>query len=185
MAYAWDYGISSVNDNRAILMRSRLIPVQEDSLVPKDSFMASNKVCKMFQYSLSGMVALFGPQTPENAGHVQSVAEMLHIPHIETRYEEEEKAFKNYFRFLFLPLDPIFLSSPPSSHPLLNARANGKNAVIDPNLLKNKSCVISLHARWDYSFERKDFSINIHPHPAVVGKVILQPDIPHEKNAFV
>ncbi len=39
----------------------------------------------MFQYSLSGLVAIFGPQTPENAGHIQSVAETLHIPHIETR----------------------------------------------------------------------------------------------------
>ncbi len=67
-------------------MRSRLIPVSDETVLPKDSFVASNKVCKMFQFSLSGLVALFGPQTMENAGHVQSLAETLHIPHIETRY---------------------------------------------------------------------------------------------------
>ena len=42
----------------------------------------------MFKNSLSEVVALFGPQTPEIAGHVQSIAEALHIPHIETRYRD-------------------------------------------------------------------------------------------------
>ncbi len=64
----------------------------------------------MFAYSLSGLVALFGPQTAENAGHVQSMAETLHIPHVETR--------------------------------------------------------------WDYSFQERAFSINMHPHPSVVGKAL-------------
>ncbi len=43
MAYAWDYAISKVNDDRSILMRSRLIPVKEDTIMAKASFNTATK----------------------------------------------------------------------------------------------------------------------------------------------
>ena len=57
----------------------------------------------------SGIVAMFGPQAPATASHIQSISDNFHIPHVETRF--------------------------------------------------------------DYNLVQRPYSINIHPKPAVLGKV--------------
>ncbi len=84
-AYAWDYAIGNINDDRAVLVRSRLTPARGGTVLHRNSFMASKEVCKLFEFSLSPVVALFGPQEADIAEHVQNVAEVLNVPHVETR----------------------------------------------------------------------------------------------------
>ena len=59
--------------------------------------------------SMPGLTAIVGPSSPSAASHVQGMANQMHVPHIETRF--------------------------------------------------------------DYSDHSTPYSINVHPHPAVLGKV--------------
>jgi len=101
---AFQRAVNMVNDDRTILTKA---PVSADigNFPADDSFKASKKLCELIR---PGVVAVFGPTTPTAANHVQSVANALHVPFLETR--------------------------------------------------------------WDYSTERSPFSINVHPHPAKLGK---------------
>ncbi len=174
MSYTWEYAIATVNDDRSILMRSRLISAPQEQIMPKDSYGASRKgkrrswtfkfvpvaslpwsyssprpshhaVCKLFRTSLSGLVALFGPQAPQNAGHIQSLSEALHIPHIETRWRIVPSTVLLYYRV---------------------------------KIIRNRNR--NNFARWDYSLEKKEFSMNLHPHPSIVGKAFA--DLIREMN---
>ena len=41
-------------------------------------------VCGLFQ---EGVAAVFGPQSVETSAHVQSACDVLHMPHMETRWD--------------------------------------------------------------------------------------------------
>ena len=94
-----------INADRSLLVRTRLIAHTER--IPRgDSFKATKRVCQM---SMPGLTAIVGPGSPSAASHVQGMADQMHVPHIETRF--------------------------------------------------------------DYSDHTLPYSINVHPHPAVLGKV--------------
>ena len=58
---------------------------QMESVAPGNSIKASQKVCQMVQ---GGMAAIFGPsEPPAMASHIQSMAKVFHLPHIETRWD--------------------------------------------------------------------------------------------------
>ncbi|XP_059083828.1 glutamate receptor ionotropic, kainate 2-like isoform X2 [Tigriopus californicus] len=80
---AFIHGINMVNDDRSILIRSRLTSAI-DKVPQSDSFKASKKVCQM---ATSGLAAIFGPSVPSTANHIQSISDTFHIPHIETRWD--------------------------------------------------------------------------------------------------
>jgi hypothetical protein len=98
--------IEMVNDDRTIMTRSRLTEVI--ATYPRDdSFKASRRLCDLIQ---PGLAAIFGPTAPISSNHVQSVADTLHLPFMETR--------------------------------------------------------------WDYGFQRAEYSINLHPHPSQLGAAL-------------
>ena len=101
----FQHGIEMVNNDKSVLLKARLT-AQVEKIAAQNSMKASKKLCQMIQ---PGLAAVFGPrESAATANHIQSVAEVFHLPHIETR--------------------------------------------------------------WDYNFERPEFSINLHPHPASLGK---------------
>ena len=56
-----------------------------ESVIPTNSIMASRKVCGMMQ---TGMAGVFGPNnSPALATHIQSMAKVFHMPHIESRWD--------------------------------------------------------------------------------------------------
>ncbi|XP_066156100.1 glutamate receptor ionotropic, kainate 2 isoform X4 [Euwallacea fornicatus] len=80
---AFRYAIEKINSDRAILPRSKL-QAQIEKIPPQDSFHASKKVCHLLR---SGVAAIFGPQSPHTASHVQSICDTMEIPHLETRWD--------------------------------------------------------------------------------------------------
>ena len=45
-------------------------------------------VCKLLKL---GITAVFGPQNPYTASHIQSVCDTMEIPHLETRWDSRMK----------------------------------------------------------------------------------------------
>ena len=70
-----------------------------------------------------GLAAIMGPTSDATATQVQSIANALHIPHIDTR--------------------------------------------------------------WDYSFNRAEFSVNVHPHPAQLSKAYADLIVQYNWKSFV
>ncbi|XP_050309100.1 glutamate receptor ionotropic, kainate 2 isoform X3 [Anthonomus grandis grandis] len=80
---AFRYAIEKINSDRTILSRSKL-QGQIEKIPPQDSFHASKKVCHLLR---NGVAAIFGPQSPHTASHVQSICDTMEIPHLETRWD--------------------------------------------------------------------------------------------------
>ena len=80
---AFRYAVEKINSDRTILPRSRL-SAQIEKISPQDSFHASKRVCHLLR---SGVAAIFGPQSPQTASHVQSICDTMEIPHLETRWD--------------------------------------------------------------------------------------------------
>uniref|UniRef100_A0AAR5QFC0 Glutamate receptor 1 n=1 Tax=Dendroctonus ponderosae TaxID=77166 RepID=A0AAR5QFC0_DENPD len=80
---AFRYAIEKINSDRTILTRSKL-QAQIEKIPPQDSFHASKKVCHLLR---TGVAAIFGPQSPHTASHVQSICDTMEIPHLETRWD--------------------------------------------------------------------------------------------------
>ncbi|XP_018331081.1 glutamate receptor ionotropic, kainate 2 isoform X2 [Agrilus planipennis] len=80
---AFKYAVDKINNDRTILPRSKL-SAQIERMSPQDSFHASKKVCHLLR---SGVAAIFGPQSPQTASHVQSICDTMEIPHLETRWD--------------------------------------------------------------------------------------------------
>ncbi|CAH1126003.1 unnamed protein product [Ceutorhynchus assimilis] len=80
---AFRYAIEKINSDRTILPRSKL-QAQIEKIPPQDSFHASKKVCHLLR---QGVAAIFGPQSPHTASHVQSICDTMEIPHLETRWD--------------------------------------------------------------------------------------------------
>ena len=72
-----------VNDDRTILSRSRVHGLDVAKYPQDDSFKASKQLCDLVS---PGIVAIFGPTSTLASNHVQSVAESLHVPFMETRW---------------------------------------------------------------------------------------------------
>lgn len=75
--------VNHVNSKRSILSKSRLL-AQVERIPPNDSFEAANRVCSLMS---KGVAAIFGPQSPTSAAHVQSICDTFAVPHIETRWD--------------------------------------------------------------------------------------------------
>lgn len=82
---AFLHGVNMVNDDRSVLIRSRVNAVVDNNVPYKNSFMASKKLCQILQPF--GLAAIFGPPSDSTASQVQSIANALHVPHIETRWD--------------------------------------------------------------------------------------------------
>ncbi|XP_024216292.1 glutamate receptor ionotropic, kainate 2 isoform X2 [Halyomorpha halys] len=80
---AFKYAVERINEDRMMLPRSRL-SAQIEKISPLDSFHASKRVCHLLR---SGVAAIFGPQSPQTASHVQSICDTMEIPHLETRWD--------------------------------------------------------------------------------------------------
>jgi len=79
---AFARGIELVNDDRTILSRS-IVDMDVARYPQDDSFKASKKLCDLVH---PGIVAIFGPTSAFASNHVQSAAEALHLPFMETRW---------------------------------------------------------------------------------------------------
>ena len=88
-----------VNDDRTILTRS-VIRESLDTYPSDDSFKASKKLCKILE---PGVAALFGPTTPISSNHVQSVAESMNIPFLETRWDYSSTSKSSTFPLSLYP----------------------------------------------------------------------------------
>ncbi|XP_076341036.1 glutamate receptor ionotropic, kainate 1-like [Tachypleus tridentatus] len=77
------YIVDKVNTDQVLLPTSFLSATVEQ-LEYQDSFQASRKVCDLLS---QGMVAIFGPQSIEPRATVRSTCEVLHVPHIETKWD--------------------------------------------------------------------------------------------------
>lgn len=66
-----------------MLPRSKL-SAQIERVSPQDSFHASKRVCHLLR---TGVAAIFGPQSPQTASHVQSICDTMEVPHLETRWD--------------------------------------------------------------------------------------------------
>lgn len=80
---AFRYAVEKINSDGSILPKSRL-SAQIEKISPQDSFHASKRVCYLLR---SGVAAIFGPQSPQTASHVQSICDTMEIPHLETRWD--------------------------------------------------------------------------------------------------
>ncbi|XP_065349388.1 glutamate receptor ionotropic, kainate 2 isoform X1 [Cloeon dipterum] len=80
---AFKYAVDRINADRTILPRSK-VTAQIERISPQDSFHASKRVCHLLK---TGVAAIFGPQSPQTASHVQSICDTMEIPHLETRWD--------------------------------------------------------------------------------------------------
>lgn len=80
---AFRYAVDKINADRSVLPRSKLL-AQIERISPQDSFHASKRVCHLLR---TGVAAIFGPQSPQTASHVQSICDTMEIPHLETRWD--------------------------------------------------------------------------------------------------
>ncbi|KAL9692705.1 hypothetical protein quinque_005512 [Culex quinquefasciatus] len=72
---AFRYAVEKINLDRTILPRSKLL-AQIEKISPQDSFLASKRVCHLLRI---GVAAIFGPQSPHTASHVQSICDTMEI----------------------------------------------------------------------------------------------------------
>ncbi|KAG8194658.1 hypothetical protein JTE90_003129 [Oedothorax gibbosus] len=72
-----------VNEDHSILPNSSLV-AHIETHEPDNFFEVSKKVCKLLRQGVAGV---FGPQSPTGATHVQSISDVLEVPHVETRWE--------------------------------------------------------------------------------------------------
>ncbi|KAL0275560.1 UNVERIFIED_CONTAM: hypothetical protein PYX00_003377 [Menopon gallinae] len=93
-------GLFHVRDNlqelaflNAVEYTSRVLSkrlVAQARRVPEhNSFQVSRTVCEMIS---TGVAAIFGPESPETATHVQSICDAKEIPHIETRWDPNQRS---------------------------------------------------------------------------------------------
>lgn len=75
------HAINRVNADRNILPKSRL-DARIRRIDGQDSFEASKKVCELMS---EGVAAIFGPHSLDTAAHVQSICDVLAVPHIQAR----------------------------------------------------------------------------------------------------
>jgi ABC-type branched-subunit amino acid transport system substrate-binding protein len=75
--------VKMVNDDRTILTKSEVIVRDEGTYPRDDSFKASRRLCDLIKHEVA---AIFGPTAPISSNHVQSVADTLHLPFMETRW---------------------------------------------------------------------------------------------------
>lgn len=80
---AFRYAVEKINADRSVLPRSKL-SAQIERVSPQDSFHASKRVCHLLR---TGVAAIFGPQSPQTASHVQSICDTMEVPHLETRWD--------------------------------------------------------------------------------------------------
>ncbi|CAH1800045.1 unnamed protein product [Owenia fusiformis] len=85
---AFQQAVDRINKRYDILPHTTLVPevreVDED-----DSFHASKEFCHLMK---GGIAAIFGPMSSISAAHVQSVCEVMEIPHVETRWDFREQS---------------------------------------------------------------------------------------------
>merc|ERR550532_3389913 len=99
---AFKYAVDHINRKRELLPRSR-VTAQIERVPPHDSFYASPRVC----HTLSqGVAALFGPNSPFTAHHVQSICDAKEIPHIETRWDYRVGAIREQYSINLFPYPP-------------------------------------------------------------------------------
>ena len=72
---AFRYAVDKINSDRTILPRSKLT-AQVEIISPLDSFHASKRVCHLLR---TGVAAIFGPQSPQTARHVQSICDTMEV----------------------------------------------------------------------------------------------------------
>lgn len=93
-------GLFHVRDNlqelaflNAVEYTSRVLSkrlVAQARRVPEhNSFQVSRTVCEMIS---TGVAAIFGPESSETATHVQSICDAKEIPHIETRWDPNQRS---------------------------------------------------------------------------------------------
>lgn len=110
---AFRYAVENINNDRTILPRSKIV-AQIEKISPQDSFHASKRgklwqipfhtkkhlmhlkystiaVCHLLR---TGVAAIFGPQSPHTASHVQSICDTMEV---------------NQFLFIFAILIHIFM----------------------------------------------------------------------------
>lgn len=75
--------IERINSDETVLPHTHLEAVIE-KLERCDSFQASKRVCNLLHQDVA---AVFGPQSVETSAHVQSTCDILHMPHMETRWD--------------------------------------------------------------------------------------------------
>ncbi|XP_065566794.1 glutamate receptor ionotropic, kainate 2-like [Artemia franciscana] len=83
---AFKYAVERVNGQRNVLPKNRLA-VQFERLPWGDSFFASERVCQLLRVGVAG---IFGPQSSETSGHIQSVCDALEVPHLEMRWRTNQ-----------------------------------------------------------------------------------------------
>ncbi|XP_039445715.1 glutamate receptor ionotropic, kainate 2 isoform X2 [Culex pipiens pallens] len=83
VSLAFQYAVEAVNNEKLSYSNYRLeaVPV---TVKYGDQFDVSKKLCKVLR---SGVAAIFGPNSPKAAVHVQSICDEKEMPHIETRWD--------------------------------------------------------------------------------------------------
>jgi hypothetical protein len=72
---AFRYAVDKINADNKILPRSKL-QAEIERIMPQDSFHASKRVCHLMK---TGVAAIFGPQSPHTASHVQSICDTMEV----------------------------------------------------------------------------------------------------------
>jgi len=85
---AYRYSMEQLNSMRNILPRS-LMTSSPERIPPRESFMASKKVC---QWVPMGVAAIFGPNSEATSDHVLSMCQAMKIPHIETHWKSHNQS---------------------------------------------------------------------------------------------
>ncbi|XP_061424119.1 glutamate receptor ionotropic, kainate 2-like isoform X3 [Lethenteron reissneri] len=100
---AFKFAVNSINRNRTLLPNTTLTyDIQRINIY--DSFEASRKACD--QLSL-GVAAIFGPSHSASASSVQSIANALEVPHIQTQWKPQPSSSRDTF---FVNLYPDYAS---------------------------------------------------------------------------
>ncbi|XP_021964384.2 glutamate receptor ionotropic, kainate 2 isoform X2 [Folsomia candida] len=77
---AFRHALERVNEDQNVLPRSRL-SAHWERVPSNDSFHASKKLCRVLN---DGVAAIIGPQSQASVSHVQSVCDVVGVPHAET-----------------------------------------------------------------------------------------------------
>ncbi|CAH1800080.1 unnamed protein product [Owenia fusiformis] len=89
---AFRYAIYKINHDRNLLPDTK-IAYDIQHLPTFNSFKAAKKACK--QVNL-GVASIFGPQSENLAGHINSICNFLEIPHVETRLDTRADVATSY-----------------------------------------------------------------------------------------
>ncbi|XP_074598842.1 glutamate receptor ionotropic, kainate 2-like [Brevipalpus obovatus] len=89
---AFRFAVDSINSDSSILFDKYKLEAKIEHLERDDSFKADRKVCGLLR---EGVASILGPSSSTTSMHVQSICDVLEIPHVETRWDSGLRDYRS------------------------------------------------------------------------------------------